>query len=654
MPSTVFPVHSPESFSFLSLPRWKTLFLIVAGFFALTFAIYAHSLHYAFVRWDDGMLIYENSAIREITPTSLRRIFTTYDPELYIPLTFFTYQIEYALVGTHPFLYHLDNLILHTLNALLAAWFVYLLSRRKWMALFVGLIFAVHPINVEAVEWASARKDVLSTFFGLASLIAYLYFREKGGVRLYMLSLLCFVLGLLSKVMVITLPVLLLLIDDKEGQLWNVRRMREKIPYVVLSILFGIIGLVGKRSVVASSPLSTTIIMGAKSAVFYIGKIFFPFHLSLLYPYTKEITITSPDFAIPVLIVLGLIGVALMTRRWTREIFFGIFLYFVTVAPTFLNFAKGGDTDVYFASDRYTYLPMIGILYATGILIFLFLERKPRSPRKPMNALLSSVSSDSSTIVLAIAASAVVLFFSVLAYQQSLVWSSTEELFLNVLRWYPESSHVAHNNIGNVYRLRGDLDGAIAEYKKAIAIKPHVQSLSNLGAAYRKKGMFSDAITQFNLAIRLDPTSSLPQYGLGLVYADQGNAPAAEAAYEKAIALKPEYEDAYTNLATVLMNDGKTDAAIADYQKALALDPYLVEAHYNLGIALTNQNRRSEAIDQYREAIRLQPAFTQAHINLGLLYYAGDMQAAARKEFQAVLQYDPTNTTAKSALSQMQ
>jgi len=151
----------------------STILWITGAFFVLTFALYGSSLSNSFVRWDDGMLIYENPAIREITPSTLKTVFTSYDPELYIPLTFMSYQVDYALGGTNPTIYHAQNLFWHTLNALLVAGFILLLSRRKWIALLCGVLFAIHPLHTEAVAWASARKDVLSTFFFLVSLISY-------------------------------------------------------------------------------------------------------------------------------------------------------------------------------------------------------------------------------------------------------------------------------------------------------------------------------------------------------------------------------------------------------------------------------------------------------------------------------------------------
>ncbi len=630
-----------DASSLPSLPSWRVILGIVAGFFALTFLIYGWSLKDEFVRWDDGMLVYENSAIREISPASVYHIFTTYDPELYIPLTFFTYQIDYQLSGQNPFLYHLDNLVLHTLNALLVGWLLYLLSKRTWVGLLCGLLFAVHPLHTEAVEWVSARKDVLSTFFFLLSLIGYLYWRERGESKTYWGSIIAFMLGLMAKVMAITLPVILLLLDWREGRKWDWQMLKEKIPYFAVAVVFGIIGLFGKSGVIQSSSTMSKILMACKSAVFYLQQIVWPLHFSLLYPYTKAIVLTSPDFYIPVLVLLIIAVLAIYSLKFTRDIFFALVFYFITVAPTFLNFAKGGDLDIYFASDRYAYVPSIGIFFLLAVLLWHLVEWK-----KTMNAATAWASAGVAVLLLA--------GLSAKAYAQSLVWQNTETLFLNVLSLYPESSYVAHNNLGNVYRLKGEYDKAIDEYQKSIAIRAHPKTMSNLGAVYRLLGRTDDALAEYQKALAVDNNSKEAHFGLGIVYATQHKWPEAIAEYQKALILDPQYVEAYTNLGSALMEEGNVQDAIVAYQKALALNSYFTDAQYNLAIAFTKAGQPDAAISHYERVVAVAPAFTPARINLGVLYYQQGKTQDARRQFAAILSYDPANAAAKEAMQQME
>lgn len=623
------------------LPRLRTLLLTIAGFFGVALLIYGWSLHDAFVRWDDGMLIYENPVIRTINIASMKWVFTHFDPELYIPLTFFTYQIDYLIGGINPFLYHLDNLILHTFNALLVMWLLFLMLRHRWIALFCGLLFLVHPLHTEAVEWASARKDVLSTFFFLSSIIAYLYYQNRPNPNpnpnpSYWVSVTLFLLGLLSKVMIITLPLVLLLIDWHREREVDRRMFTDKIPYVALSILFGLIGLLGKQGVVASSSTASKILMAGKSMAFYVHQFFWPLRLSLLYPYTKAITITSPDFFLSWIFVIALIAAALFLRNRLRTATVGILFFFVTVSPTLLNFAKGGDLDIYFASDRYAYVPSIGLIIALASLVAFVLQKRQWNRAGFVVG----------TLLLATLAG--------LAYRQSLVWADTRSLFYNVIRLYPDSSYVAHNNLGNMYRLDGDLPAAINEYKQALAIRPHAKTYSNLGAAYRKQRNYTDALDAYARALALDPQSPAAHFGLGIVYADQGRLVEAEAEYKKSITLDPTDEAVEVNLGALYAAQNRFDDAIVQYKKALAKNPYYPQAAYNLGVAESSIGNFDAAIGAYRDAISFDPTMIPARINLALLLYnqKGDRPGSG-KQFRAILKLNPANASAISALRQM-
>ncbi len=594
------------------------------------------------------MLVYENPAIREISPQTLGYIFTHYDPELYIPLTFLTYQIDYQISGQNPFLYHFDNLVLHTLNALLVAWLIFVLcasvqiSRKAagWIAIFCGLLFAVHPLHTEAVEWVSARKDVLSTFFFLLSLIGYLYWRERDTRMLLILSMIAFVLGLMSKVMVITLPVIILLVDWLQGRKWNARTFIEKTPYFGAAVIFGIIAVLGKTNVLQSSTLSGKILMACKSAVFYLQQIFWPFNFSLLYPYTKPITLASPDFFVPILIIAAILALAFWSLKYTRIVAFGLLFYLITVAPTFMNFAKGGDLDVYFASDRYAYVPSIGIFLIVGWVLWKTCE-EVFGNGKLGNRILTGVGS------------VAVIALAILSFRQSFVWQNTQTLFQNVIKLYPESSHVAHNNIGNVYRLQGDYEAAIDEYKQAIAIRPLPKTISNLGATYRKLGNLADANAAYSQALQIRETSKEAHFGLGLVRMAEKRYPEAEKAFKRAIELDPKYEEAYTNLGALYVTLQRLPEAIDEYKKALAINEYFPDARYNLAVALEAVGKPAEAIEQYEWTVRMVPNFIAAHINLGLLYYQAGNKNGARAQFEQVLRIDPQNRSARSALQQM-
>lgn len=625
-----------------ALSARTTLWWIIGVFFFVTFLVYGSSLTNSFVRWDDGLLIYENPAIRSITPHSLKTIFTTYDPELYIPLTFFSYQLDYLLGGTSATIYHIQNLFWHTLNALLVAWLMQKLTRRGWLALFGGLLFALHPLHTEAVAWASARKDVLSTFFFLLSLITYLQYRSDHRRRTYYGSLAAFLFGLLAKVTVLTLPVLLLLFDIRERRTWDRKMLLEKLPYLALSILFGAIAWVGKTGVLASSSLNEKLLMAPKSAIFYLEKIFAPSGLSVLYPFAGSVTLSRLDILIPLLLFVALILIALISLRWTREIFFGIAFFLITVSPTLLNFAKGDF--FYFASDRYAYVPSIGIFF----LIVLAFGRFCHERTKPC----------------IIAACFLLAALGGLSALQARTWKDSESLFTQALNISPDA-YVANVNLGNVQRYRGDEELAIASYKTALAVirtkgrsgpglnRAESKTLSNLASAEREQNDFAEAKSTYEEALRLNPQNVYALLGLGVVAGQQGDNASAERYYRQAILSAPDFAPAQLNLGALLVGLNQLEEGVTAYRAALNLNPFFPQAHYNLGVALTKLNRPEEAESAYREAIRLQPKYTAARLNLGILLYNKRSVEDATAQFEAILAYDPGNAQARSALAQI-
>lgn len=596
----------------------------------LTATVYYQSLFHEFVRWDDGLLIYDNPAIRAINPATLTSIFTSYDPELYIPLTFFSYQLDYLIGGIKPVMYHLTNLLLHTGNAFLVGWFTLLLSRKRWIGFFCAVLFAIHPLHTEAVAWASARKDVLSTFFFLLSLIGYVHFRGTGKYK--KLSIAAFLLALMAKVTVATLPLLLLLIDIRERRPLRKEVLIEKLPYFALSILFGIIAIVGKSSVLARSHPFETVLMAFKSTVFYIEKLLVPIHLSVLYPYVGTISLSSPDFLIPFLSVLILTALALFSLKRSREFFFCFFFFLLTISPTFVNFAKG-DLDLYFASDRYAYAGSVGILFFIGLAVYSLREKV-------------------SLRVITAGSAVLMLFFAWLSHVQSLTWNSTETLFKNVLTHY-QNSHVAYNNLGNVYRRNNDLDSAIEHYEKALAIRDHPRTRSNLGAALRKQGHIAEALNQYEKALALDANSKTAHFGLGILHAEQGNSARALQEYNLALTADPTYAEVAVNLGALYMSMGEAEKAIEQYNYAIAIIPYFPQAHFNLAVAYAKSGSPGKALASYERAVALEPSFVAARINLGIAYFERNRQEEAVEQFEAVLRYDPINKQALSALQQI-
>ncbi len=654
-----------------SLPSRSPLLFVIGGFVVLLLGIYGASLSNGFVRWDDGLLIYENPAIRHISPSTLKTIFTSYDPELYIPLTFFSYQIDFLFGGMHAFVYHLQNLLWHGLNTLLVTWLAFLLTRRGWAALTVGLLFAVHPLQVEAVAWAAARKDVLSTFFFLSSIIGYLYARARVSRRLYWFSVGLFLLGLLAKVSVITLPLVLLLIDDLQGRTKDRKMLTDKLPYFVLAVVFGIVAVVGKQGVFAAVSPWQMLLLACRSTVFYLQALAWPAYYDVLYPFDRSIAIAVPEILLSVLIVLGMIALALVLYRRQRWVFFGVCFYLLTLAPTMTNLIKANHT--YLGSDRYAYIPSIAVFLLVAYGLARWVETRSRQSARERLGLIATAS-----------LGVLVVGLAVRSHVQAAVWRNSEALFLNVLARYPDSD-IAHNNLGNVYRRQGRLDDAMKHLQaalasapadaknnianvlraqgdlpaaekslqEALAAKPNAKIYVNLGAVYRKQGKMLDALAQYEKALALDQQSAEAQFGLGIVYAEMGETQKALDAYAEAIKLQPLYADVYVNRGALHVASSEFDEALADFQQAIEIAPDFSQAHYNLAVLYEKLDQPEQAKKEYEATLRVQDDYTPAHINLGLLLHASGDTDGARRQFQAILRYDPQNRAALSAIEQL-
>jgi protein O-mannosyl-transferase len=632
----------PVSMELPALPSRTVCLGIAAIFFIVAIAVYGVSLDNGFVHWDDGLLIYQNPAVIDMSWSAVKRAFTTYDPELYVPLTLLSYQVDYAVGQGSPWPFHAQNLMLHTLNALGVCWLAFLLLKRGNIALFLGFLFLLHPLHTEAVAWASARKDVLATFFFLTSLISFFHYREKDNRWLYWLSVGLFGLGLMAKVVIVTLPVVLLLLLWRERGKVVRRDIAECLPFFMLSVVFGIVAIFGKTDVAAASSLVDKVLLAIRSTAFYLGKFVLPLNLSVLYPVTDPVRLLSPLYFIPLIIVTSITIIASISMTRTREIIVWWIFYVLTLSPTFINIAKGDKGDLYVASDRYAYIPSIGLLLFLGWVVTYILERASSARLQRQSRRQAA---GAAVVVLAA--------FAYLAAKQSLVWHDTKTLFEHAIAHAIAPSYAAHTNVGNAYRQEKNIDRAIEEYRASLAIKPHPRTYANLGAAQRQLGQFDAAFESYNNALSIDPDFVLAHFGLGIVYAAQGRHDQAFAAYDRTLALDPKSAEVYTNIGALRMQRGETDLAIAAYEKAIEVEPTFPVSYYNLAVALVGLERFDEAVAAYERAVQLNPRSISTRINLGILYARLGKIEEATDQFQAILRMDPNNSAALSALEQL-
>ena len=445
----------------------------------LVFVVYAHSLGNVFVDLDDQLLIIHNEIAHGLHWQNIKAAFSTYDPELYIPFTLLTYQLEYTLFGLNPHAIHTTSLLLHILSAIL----VLKIFRElfpKHITLVLALLFALHPINTETVSWASGRKDILSSLFFLIS--TWTYLRWKRTAKGYWSSVAAFGCGLLAKVSIFPLPAILILLDILQGRTLDRKSLQEKLPFVLLATLFLIIAIFGKSQV---GHLQTWVTLSLAAVPFYLSKYLLPLHLSALYPFTGSVNLLDPQILTGTVILLLLTITVIVSLKKTRVILYGALWFALLLIPSLPTVIKGGEDGailLYLASDRYVYLAGLGLLYLLGC--FLNHTRIWNIGRWLSISLIG--------------------IFCLLTYRQSLVWRDSVSLYENVIH-QDRPAHMAYLSLGRISAERGNFDLALDLYAQSHRLHPSSKALLNIGQIHELEGRKRDAIIAFEQVLLIWP-----------------------------------------------------------------------------------------------------------------------------------------------------
>ena len=599
-----------------------SLFLVLA-----TFAIYWQVSSHEFVHLDDHELISQNRHLREgVTLEGVLWAFSFTDVAYWHPMTWLSLMVDYEIYGLNPKGYHLTNVLLHILCALFLFLALNRMTGSLWQSGFVASLFALHPLNVESVAWAVERKNVLSTLFWMLTFWSYARYVERSTIARYLLILIFFALGLMSKPTLVTVPFVLLLLDywplnrlellasaghldqpstsparPTVGKSHALRLLREKIPLFALSAMAIVITVLSNRylgSLVTTdaAPLSLRISNGLTSYMGYVGKMIWPSNLAIYYPPPETITWWQVSVAVLFLTIVSL--VVSRTVKTYPYLAVGWLWYLGTLVPS-IGLVRVGMWPA--MADRFAYVPLIGlfIMVAWGVPDLM----RGRRHAKP---------------VLATAAVSLLGVSIVCTFLQLKYWENSITLFEHTLQVTTNNSKI-HNNLANVFTQKGMFQEAIPHYLKALEINPgDAGAHINLGVALANQGRLEDAIEQYLAALRLRPQSPEAHNNLGVALYSQGDVRGAIENYMTAVQLRPDYAEAHNNLGNGLAQLGKLAEAEIHYSKALKLRADYPQAHNNLGVALARQGKLNEAIAQFREAVRLAPHFAQARANLEL------------------------------------
>jgi Flp pilus assembly protein TadD len=589
--------------------RWVTLALI-----ALTIVAFGQVCDrgFQFINLDDDVYVTENRHVKAgLNGPDFGWAWTTFYAANWHPLTWLSLQLDATLYGSSAWGFHLTNLVLHCGNVVLLFVVLRRMTGAIWRSAAVAALFAVHPLHVESVAWVAERKDVLSTLFWMLTLLAYVQYVERPSWPRYLLMVAAFVIGLLAKPMLVTLPCVLLLLDwwplgrvAGESQLPALTRpgspigartpphsvrflVLEKVPLFILAAASCVVTVLAQKhggtvATLEALPVHGRVANALVSYGRYLGMTLWPTDLAAWYPFDPTALTAGPVTA-AVLLLLLVTLLALREARRRPYLIVGWLWYLGTLVPV-IGLVQVGMQAL---ADRYTYVPLIGIFIA---LVWGVAELAARHHAERLAAGAAAV---------------LIGALTVCTWLQVTYWHDRFSLWHHALD-VTRINHMAENNLGTALAELGKHDEALAHFLRAREIKPDLpEAHNNLGLAYRKRGELEQAIACYTEALRLNPRSALPHINMGVALTFRGDWDRAAEHFAEAARLNPENEESFHNLAVTLGLQGKFEEALAASREALRLRPADVRFRYELAYDLYGTGRIAEAESCYREALAM-------------------------------------------------
>jgi len=569
---------------------------------AAALAAYHGLLENGFVNYDDDLCITDVPEVQAgLTLNGVGWAFTSFQCANWFPLTRLSWMLDAELHGLSPRAFHATSLALHVANALLALLAFTRLTGSRGVGAFAAGVFALHPLHVESVAWAAARKDVLSGFFWMLALLAYERWVRRG-TSLWRGAAVTFffVLGLLSKPILVTLPCVLLLLDvwplrrlqAEGGRGWDAARVRrallEKAGLFAIAALFGVLVLVAQNAGGAVTsleryPLGVRVANALVAYATYLRRAFLPTDLAVFYPHPGD-SLAAARVAAAAALLLAISALAFW-QRWRRpQLAVGWAWWLVTLAPA-IGIVQVGQAAL---ADRYTYLAQSGLMLALAATAAPLAARS-RATRIGAGAL----------------ATAALLALGAATFAQVRTWRSSETLFEQALR-VTQRNHVAHVNLGLVHLERHELDLAGSHLMEALRIAPASATAHGLlGNVRLEQARTAEALHEFELALRIEPAKTRWLAGLAAAQLAAGREPDAIASLERALELEPASGLFHAHLGRALANQGRLEAALVQLDAAVALEPANAEFVALRARLLHRAGRAREAIAAYREALAL-------------------------------------------------
>ena len=631
----------------MSLTRILSLLLVLA-----TAAVYYQVYQFDYLNWDDPAYIVMNPAIEGFTTQNVTWAFNNDHVYNFHPLTWLSYMLDVQLFGRDAAVFHLVNAVLHGANVLLVFALLRTLTGDIWRGAFVAAVFAVHPLHVESVAWISERKDVLTTLFGLLTLLAYVRYARATRLRWiwYLLTIVTFALALLAKQTMVTLPFVMLLLDW-----WPLRRTQaagkpeevglevpksntaswlqlvlEKIPLFALTIAFCVIVITVQKPGV-DEPVYFSFPIRVMNAVLayglYLKKTIWPFDLAAFYPHPGD-SISRAAVGVSALMLFAITVLCVSARRQRPFLLVGWFWFLGTLVPM-IGLVQVGQQQM---ADRNMYFPLIGL---TIIVAWLVPELLPKGQLRAK--------------LLPTATAVVLCVFGLEAFVQAGYWQDSVTLFRETLA-RTRDNYVAHNVLGDALHAQAlDLHSqSLTLQSQAVAQQSQQLAQESQILSQQTQSMLDEAATEFDKSIKLNPVYASPLLNLANLKRDRGDLLGSEPLYQSALKLQPEDPQTLTDYGEMLLAQDRFDEALLRLQKAVDLAPYFPEAHNGLGRAFAGKGDSKTALGEFARAVLLNPQLIDGYLNIAMILIQDQRYDDAITELDEALSIDPTHGTVRT------
>ncbi len=613
-------IKKDNSLSVFGFPAFWMALIAIA-----TFVAYLPALRGNFTSWDDMVYVVENPYIKSLSAKNIAEIFSTNFMGNYHPLSMLSLSIDYQINKFDPFVFHLNNILIHIVNSILVLLVIKQLTGKLQVAVIAALLFGVHALHVESVAWISERKDVLYTCFYLLSIYSYLRYFPKKDYKWFGLSLLFFLLSCLSKGQAVTLAVTLFLVDIFAGRKWTeIKILLEKVPFLILALIFGIVAFGAQQgadaTIMANFPVQQRVAFASYGLIMYILKLIYPFALSVYYPYpilgnTGEVPLL---FWLCIIPAIAFIVLVFLAWKRSKPLFFGTAFFLLNIV-LLLQLLPVGRAIM---ADRYAYIPSIGYCFLVGVYIS---DRRYIKLDKVAWGIVSLY--------------AALLMF--LTFQQSKIWLNSQTLWSDAIA-KNRNVPVAWYNLGNTHMDSANYKAAISEYTECLKLQPDFwKAYINRGNAKSKTNDFIGAIADFDAMLRIDSTSATAYINRALARRMLQDYPNALKDYNIAVRLKPDQMELFAARANLKLDMKDYEGAIRDFDEAIKINPKAPAVYTNRAIVKKAGNDLSGALADYNTAIELDPNNSEFYNNRGNLKFQLNDFKGAIDDYSASIRLSP-------------